>query len=71
MKEYAEEHDLKKCPKCKTYGKKVAGCDYISCVCGGKWCWECVMFYNNGKCTGCGDGHGAAENNGRARAYMI
>ena len=59
MEEFAKKKFIKKCPKCKIWIEKKAGCNHIICIeCGFQWCWLCnqkyddISHYKEGKCKG-------------------
>ena len=39
---------LKRCPHCKTPIMKNSGCDHMTCLCRGQFCWVCVQPYTAG-----------------------
>ena len=44
----------KRCPKCKEWVNRYEGCLHLDCVCGGKFCFECLKDYRE---SGCGSFH--------------
>ena len=60
MREYAEKNNLKKCPACKALVGLASGCQYIDCMCGVKWCFNCVDIFDpvTNKCNTCAYQHG-------------
>ncbi|KAI5848215.1 hypothetical protein BZA05DRAFT_375881 [Tricharina praecox] len=45
------EHDVKKCPTCKSYVEKNEGCHHMTCKCGQHWCWLCFETFPDGDQT--------------------
>lgn len=41
FEEWANQNNVKFCPKCKRRVEKRGGCPTMSCVCGNIWCWRC------------------------------
>ena len=42
----AAKKGMKKCPSCKMWVDKSAGCDAMVCVCGCTFCWKCGADVN-------------------------
>ncbi|KAL0956537.1 hypothetical protein HGRIS_002678 [Hohenbuehelia grisea] len=42
---------VKKCPSCKVFIEKVAGCNHIFCRCGTHICWQCMSVFNTSRDT--------------------
>lgn len=40
----------KRCPKCRIWVQKVAGCQYISCKCGVEFCYRCGNLFQMDPC---------------------
>ncbi|TEB29221.1 hypothetical protein FA13DRAFT_1734886 [Coprinellus micaceus] len=37
--EWAQANNIKRCPMCSVMTEKTAGCNHMTCRCGGHWCW--------------------------------
>jgi len=45
--EWAKNHDVKNCPKCKAHIERVAGCNHMTCAqCRTHICWVCLSTFN-------------------------
>lgn len=57
---YAKIENVKNCPKCQFYIKKIDGCNHITCgnpLCKNEFCWICLNdykpnHYSEGECEG-------------------
>ena len=38
---------MKRCPKCMNIIVKIYGCDYVVCVCGASFCYNCLQTWDN------------------------
>jgi hypothetical protein len=37
----SKDAEARTCPHCTAPTQKAGGCNHMTCVCGGHWCWEC------------------------------
>lgn len=37
---------VKRCPFCRNLIEKHTGCNYMFCICGNAFCWDCLQDYN-------------------------
>jgi len=49
------DNTTKRCPHCKAPIEKNEGCNHMTCVCNGQFCWTCGLIYtddhySNGTC---------------------
>ena len=42
--------NYKRCPKCRIWVQKTAGCEYISCKCGVQFCYRCGNLFSIDPC---------------------
>ena len=52
LEDMAHRQGLKKCPQCMTWVEKAAGCNYIICHCGFKFCYLCGTGFKDCLCGG-------------------
>jgi hypothetical protein len=46
--------NYRRCPNCRCWVEKLAGCDYIDCKCGSKFCFKCGNFFDKDPCRKAG-----------------
>ncbi|KDR80943.1 hypothetical protein GALMADRAFT_241502 [Galerina marginata CBS 339.88] len=42
----AMNNGYKKCPQCKVWIEKTAGCNHMNCICGAHICWRCMEVFD-------------------------
>ncbi|XP_074558256.1 E3 ubiquitin-protein ligase RSL1-like [Curcuma longa] len=55
LRELAKKSKWPRCPECKMYVERIAGCRFMSCRCGHCFCYDCgsPMQHNNHACVKC------------------
>lgn len=51
LKTLAEVHRWQKCPGCKTFVERTAGCPHMVCRCGVQFCYTCAVVWKGCSCS--------------------